>query len=355
MGNKLSWQNATVDPGQASGNLTFSVKKIGGPFFIDQTFDIDLSKNPNTTISVKLDGSNGNDKFSSADTFKGPALVKGGARQPNKVTPFNYDITATISFDIPKGEPPLYVKNMTIEAIKAPVNKPPPPAPRMPVGSLGFSYQASSKNTDASLRAAQNLLTTIQHVGCKTIIPKIIYEIKNAPNQENFPTDPAVVEKQIVNMITNIVMQVAKDTNNNSMANELGKSMYQLFNIGLQNSTVNGKIDQSVFKQNMIDMYSSFCPSGMLGSYTPPPKIQPVSSEPESKVASAANAVKSTFGAMSISTFGSMGGGFLIFLILLLIVGGVFYYLHSKGKVKIPGLPQRIAAFGRQIKAIRKM
>jgi hypothetical protein len=70
------------------------------------------------------------------------------------------------------------------------------------------------------------------------------------------------------------------------------------------------------------------------------------------------NTVKSTFGAMedySISTFGSMGSGLLIFLIILLIVGGIFYFLHSKGKVKIPGLPQRIAAFGRQIKAIRKM
>ena len=70
------------------------------------------------------------------------------------------------------------------------------------------------------------------------------------------------------------------------------------------------------------------------------------------------NDIKSTFGAMedySISTFGSMGGGFMVFLLLLLIVGGVLYYLHSTGKVKIPGLPQRIAAFGRQIKAIRKM
>ena len=64
---------------------------------------------------------------------------------------------------------------------------------------------------------------------------------------------------------------------------------------------------------------------------------------------------KSTFGAMSISKFGSTTSGFLIFLILLLILAGVLYFLHSKGKVKIPGLPQRIAAFGRQIKAIRKM
>jgi hypothetical protein len=68
---------------------------------------------------------------------------------------------------------------------------------------------------------------------------------------------------------------------------------------------------------------------------------------------------KSTFSAIlnrySKSNFGSMGSGFLIFIVLLLIAGGVLYYLHSKGKVKIPGLPQRIAAFGRQIKAIRKM
>jgi len=79
---------------------------------------------------------------------------------------------------------------------------------------------------------------------------------------------------------------------------------------------------------------------------------------PVSSTTGIVNTVKSTFGAMedySISTFGSMGGKFLIFLIILLIVGGILYLLHSKGKVKIPGLPQRIAAFGRQIKAIRKM
>jgi hypothetical protein len=68
-----------------------------------------------------------------------------------------------------------------------------------------------------------------------------------------------------------------------------------------------------------------------------------------------ATGLVSTFGAMSISSFGSTASGFMIFLVILLIVGGVLYYLHSKGKVKIPGLPQRIAAFGRQIKAIRKM
>ena len=70
------------------------------------------------------------------------------------------------------------------------------------------------------------------------------------------------------------------------------------------------------------------------------------------------NPVKSTFGAMadySIFNFGSTTSTFLIILIILLIVGGVLYFLHKKGKNKIPGLPQRIAEFGRQIKAIRKM
>jgi hypothetical protein len=99
---------------------------------------------------------------------------------------------------------------------------------------------------------------------------------------------------------------------------------------------------------------------------TPPP---PANSASERSLASTYGALDgsprsgptgltSTFGAMkdySISTFGSTASGFMIFIIILLIVGGVLYYLHSKGKVKIPGLPQRIAAFGRQIKAIRKM
>jgi hypothetical protein len=98
----------------------------------------------------------------------------------------------------------------------------------------------------------------------------------------------------------------------------------------------------------------------VLASTPPPPanSASPVLASTPPPPVSGPTGLTSTFGAMkddTTSTFGSMASGFLIFIVLLLIVGGVLYYLHSKGKVKIPGLPQRIAAFGRQIKAIRKM
>ena len=63
---------------------------------------------------------------------------------------------------------------------------------------------------------------------------------------------------------------------------------------------------------------------------------------------------KSTFG--SISSFGETCGcwTWIILLILVLAIVGYILY-HNRATIKIPGLPQRIAQFGRQIKSIKRM
>lgn len=306
-------------------------------------------------------------------------------------------------------------------------------------GILGFSYKSSNKNTDVVIRSAQNVIKSIQNLGCQTIIPQIIYEINNQPNDPNFPTDPKTVTDQFISgTLKNIVDGLYKQTNNLALTNELSKSIKDTFQLFVNNSTIKGKVDQNLIKKNMIDFYSSFCPGNTMGKYQPPandkiitynlktmkpdgsfiqwpakvnygssviiggivytyddlkkigiaygtdiptitidlqgaPSPFPANASSTPPPANTSSPVLaslppppvtgptglvSTFGAMkddTTSTFGSMASGFLIFIVLLLIVGGVIYYLHSKGKVKIPGLPQRIAAFGRQIKAIRKM
>jgi hypothetical protein len=67
---------------------------------------------------------------------------------------------------------------------------------------------------------------------------------------------------------------------------------------------------------------------------------------------------KSTFANIShfgsqISRFGeSCGCGMWIFLFLIIIIAAVV--LHTKGKLKIPTIGQRVAQFGRQIKTIKR-
>jgi len=182
------------------------------------------------------------------------------------------------------------------------------------------------------------------------------------------------LRKEIINM-TSRVPGASKTNLNNSLTN--------LADLVVNQSTVNGKIDQGLVKQNMIDILSSFCPGNMMGKYVPPPQHAPVvnsfsssgpvkavqnNSSPPPKAAvhsqpppptkadqarsiAAKAAVKSKFGSMS--HFGSCSDGFMMFMLLLLIVAGVLYYLHSQGKIQFPTMGQRIAQFGRDMRSIR--
>ena len=63
---------------------------------------------------------------------------------------------------------------------------------------------------------------------------------------------------------------------------------------------------------------------------------------------------KSTFGSMS--SFGETCGCWTWIIMLILVLAIVGYILYqNRATIKIPGLPQRIAQFGRQIKTIKRM
>jgi len=62
---------------------------------------------------------------------------------------------------------------------------------------------------------------------------------------------------------------------------------------------------------------------------------------------------KSTFGAMAAAASCSCWTWILLLIIVLVIVGVIYY--HNRGNIRMPSLPRRIAAFGRQIKAIRRI
>ena len=56
----------------------------------------------------------------------------------------------------------------------------------------------------------------------------------------------------------------------------------------------------------------------------------------------------------NISRFGAGGGNGMLILLFLLVVAAVLYYLHTKGKLKIPSFEQRMAAFGKKIKSLSR-
>ena len=64
--------------------------------------------------------------------------------------------------------------------------------------------------------------------------------------------------------------------------------------------------------------------------------------------------IKPTFGSMS--SFGETCGCWTWIILLILVLAIVGYILYqNRATIKIPGLPQRIAQFGRQIKSIKRM
>ena len=133
---------------------------------------------------------------------------------------------------------------------------------------FGFTYKSVNRKSDAVIKASQNVMSQVQLVGCQEIIPKMIYEIKNKPKGANVQTPSemkSLFQKEITNMLKFIqVSEPSKKRLENSLVN--------LSKIVVDNSTVSGKVDQNVARQNMVDVLSSFCPGNLMGKYTPPPK-----------------------------------------------------------------------------------
>jgi hypothetical protein len=210
-----------------------------------------------------------------------------------------------------------------------------PPPITCPVSPtyLGLNYTAVNKNTEANLEAVKNVISVVQQIGCQEIIPKLITKLQNEPKSTK-----KMGSAFIINMLTNDLGKMLKateyDISKDSKKN-LIKQINTLVTVIVTNASVDGMVSEDTAKQNMIDVYKSFCPSSM-GAYVPPTPPN-----------------KSTFGSME--TFGSCGSNIfiVILLIILAIVGFILY--KNKDTIKIPTLSQRIANFGRQIKSIKRM
>ena len=76
-----------------------------------------------------------------------------------------------------------------------------PPVPVCPAAPtiLGFKYTSTNKSSDILLQKTQKVITDFQNVGCKEMVPKIIYQIKN--DTPGSPQSADETKKQFANSI----------------------------------------------------------------------------------------------------------------------------------------------------------
>ena len=300
-----------------------------------------------------------------------------------------------------------------------------PPAPACPAPvacppvstTLGFNYKSVNPFTDILLQKTQKVITQFQKVGCKEMVPKIIYQIKN--ETRGSPKSADEMKRNFAESISNMGTNT-KGVSKDSMV-LLKNSIIDLFNTFVDNATVNGMTDQLKANQAMIDALSSFCPGEMMGTYTvdldltkdqkdkvdkirfaygitlsndekkilkdtfknPPsvpdnPKISDIDNfttyifnnsnalpeaDLKTKVQKMANDMRAVLNlptlssATTKSTFGSMSNfgsmGASWIMILLLLIIVAVLYFYSQGKLKFPTMGQRVAQFGRDMRSIR--
>jgi hypothetical protein len=131
---------------------------------------------------------------------------------------------------------------------------------------FGLIYKSANRKSDAIIKASQGVLSQVQMIGCQEIIPQMIYNIKNTPNDPRIKSPSEVklgMSKDLINMTKRL--PGASKTN-------LNNSLTKLVNVVVDQSTVKGKIDQALARRNMVDVLSSFCPGKMMGKYNGPKK-----------------------------------------------------------------------------------
>ena len=260
--------------------------------------------------------------------------------------------------------------------------------------TLGLTYKPINKIAGADLDAVQRVISVIQQIGCKEIIPKLVYEIQKTPINPN--QKEVIKSEDAFNMITTQIAQTIKGMQVSDESKlRLLDVVTKLAETVINTSSVNGVVDQATIKQNMIDVLKSFCPDSMMGTYVPPPpqhliytgkvtgdvlpqkitytdkkmgapplKMKTITAQPMMKK------TISTFGSTddsmsqiidSVKNFGSMENfgncGSNIFIVILLIILAIIGFVLYKNRdtIKMPTLSQRIAMFGRQIKSIKRM
>jgi hypothetical protein len=151
---------------------------------------------------------------------------------------------------------------------------------------LGLTYSTNDKATMAILTGMQGVIAQIQAIGCTDIIPNMIAQVQTIPKSVK-PISSNEMKQQYAQINAMFFGQ-----GNPYMSDKYGlkQSLDNLFNIIIDNTTVNGVVDQDLTKKIVVNVLNSFCPT-----------IN----------------TKSTFGE---STFAFGGAGFFVIIILLILI-----------------------------------
>ena len=348
MGASISLENKTFQANSIyKDRAILDPKKIGGPFFISENISFNLRDSPKSSVTIKINGGDGKNSIRNESSVTGLSEVGRvniyGIGKDNK-TPIDFPVEVRISIEVPAGEKPLTIKKLLIDGVLASKSFPPLASPATPIG---FSYMSNNKNVNTTMEATQKVISAIQTIGCQEVVPQMIYNIQNAPMDKKYGNlNPEEIKKAYVVQVDAFInqMNVKKNIREESI-NILRSSLINLSNICIDNATMDGKVNQELSRKLLIDILTSFCPGNLLGRYKPPV---------EEIIAEKTQSTLSTFGDMS--SFGATCNCMIWIALLVLVLAVAGYILYTnRGNIKMPSLPQRIARFGRQIKAIRKM
>ena len=190
------------------------------------------------------------------------------------------------------------------------------------MSAIGLSYRPVNGNARKNLRAFQDILTVSEQQFCmhhSDEIRKHISSLKT-PILPNDTTE--TVLNRLKPELTGMVMR-------NNGLNDTEKQAYikAILNFAktvLDNSSEKGKMSEKLFKEQLLNMFNSFC--------TPKPAPKPAQQK------------KSKFGEMTNTTKWGIGIGSVVLLILIGIL--IWYFMKKKKGSAAPVVPLA-SSFGR--------
>ena len=142
---------------------------------------------------------------------------------------------------------------------------------------LGPAYLTTDKNTKNLMVATQRVIKAAQDIACTSVVPMLIYNVQQMPEENPLQSS----NDMKINMKANVIDPYIDFAFNQQRpgtqpVSEMAKrnfrnALFNLIDVSVDASTVDGKIDQKVLKVNITNALKSFCAGKSLGTYTPPP------------------------------------------------------------------------------------
>jgi len=141
---------------------------------------------------------------------------------------------------------------------------------------IGLKYDKINPITASNLKAFNSTIQGLQKIMCSKIGQRFYQYILNTPVSKtiNVPVADLLNEyKSILKDFIEVSKVMAKEGMPIEIQNFFNNEMLEFLTVFLNNSAVNGKVDPSKAKQNILDMLVSLCPGSNAPVTSPLPSV----------------------------------------------------------------------------------